>query len=71
MTNQTPTLIEHAIKASGVHQRLVSEVWPKGVLATCPCCKAQQQLAPAQAVDCLANGWPKCCGHSMTISEVK
>ena len=66
-----PELIRHALKASGVHKKIVTEVWPNGVLATCPCCNKQEKLTAEQTIECLASGWPKCCGRSMTISEVR
>jgi hypothetical protein len=64
-------IIETAIKASGVHKKIVLEVWPHGVIARCPACGNTLHLDVDETINCLATGWPKCCGHSMTISEAK
>lgn len=72
MTDQAMTpMIEHAIKVSGVYAKIVNEVWPNGVIARCPACGNTLHLTVSETVECLSNGWPKCCGHSMAISEAK
>jgi hypothetical protein len=64
-------VIQHAIKVSGVHEKIVNEVWPNGVIARCPACCNTLYLDVPETIKCLGEGWPKCCGKSMTITEAK
>jgi hypothetical protein len=69
MTNQDTELIQHAIKATDVHRKIVLELWPYGVIARCPTCANTLHLEVEETIEGLATGWPKCCGHTMMIYE--
>lgn len=55
------------ISALALHEKIASshpslrrgKVW-------CRSCGTEQEVDPA---GCLRNGWPKCCGHTMTIDH--
>lgn len=64
-------LIEAAIEVSGVYQKIAQEVWPHGVIARCPACGNTLYLDVAETINGMANGWPKCCGRTMPITEAK
>jgi hypothetical protein len=64
-------LIQQAIKASGVHKKIVLECWPYGVIARCPLCGSTNYLDVEETTKCLGEGWPKCCGRSVTVTEAK
>lgn len=52
-------------RLSGLHQRIVDDVPAlKRGLVWCRTCAREQRV---DAADCLRHGWPKCCGHTMTI----
>lgn len=66
------TEVEQAVvKASGMHRRIVNDVWPNGVIARCPSCGNTFHLDVEETIECLANGWPKCCGRSMPVEGAK
>lgn len=52
-------------KLEGLHQRIVDDVpaLRRGQV-WCRHCGATLKVDSA---DCLAHGWPKCCGYTMTI----
>lgn len=51
--------------ASGsLHRAIADEALPNVKSVRCRKCGAEQ---PVDAADCLAHGWPKCCGATMTI----
>lgn len=52
-------------------QKLVNDVWPKGVFVICPRCDAKEHLDAEQTAECLAEGWPKCCGRTMQVEGVR
>lgn len=54
--------VEHAIKRSvvaDVPQLRRGRVW----------CKTCQRTMKVNSATCMSNGWPKCCGHTMTIDS--
>lgn len=54
-----------------VHQRIVNDVWPKGVYVICPACGNKEHYDVEQTAECLAVGWPKCCGRTMQVEGVE
>lgn len=70
-TNQTDQLQIPRWVGNNLQERIVNSVWPKGVNVICPSCLAQQYLDVEQAAECLAEGWPKCCGRTMQVEDVK
>ena len=51
----------HENIAMAAHKKSIGYVW-------CRTCGRKQKVKYA---DCYANGWPKCCGYTMTIDEPK
>lgn len=51
----------------GLHDRIANEV-PQIARGKvwCKTCRSEQSVDGA---DCLQNGWPKCCGYTMTIDH--
>jgi hypothetical protein len=56
---------------NSLHERIVNDVWPKGVYVTCGLCFAREYLDVDQTAECLAEGWPKCCGRTMQVEGVQ
>ncbi len=54
-----------------LQERIVNDVWPKGVILTCPLCEKSEHLDVEQTAECLAEGWLKCCGKTMQVEGVK
>ena len=51
-------------RISGIHSRIASEALPNVNRVWCRSCGRSE---PVDAAECLARGWPKCCGYTMTI----
>ena len=52
-----------------LHSSIANDVWGAGnKLVTCRICGNQEEINPAY---CLAHGWPKCCGYTMTIDKIE
>lgn len=49
----------------GIHQKIVDDVPSlQSGKVTCRTCGNSQTVDPSQ---CLASGWPKCCGSTMSL----
>ena len=47
-------------KLAMAHPKLIrAKVW-------CTCCGREQRISPGY---CFQNGWPKCCGYTMTLDS--
>ena len=52
-----------------LHSNIANDIWgPGNRLVTCRICGNQKEVNPAC---CLSDGWPKCCGYTMTIDKIK
>lgn len=51
-------------KVKNIHQSVAQEVFPNISKVYCKTYKNELEVDPAY---CLAHGWPKCCGYTMTI----
>ncbi len=51
-----------------IHQNIAQDVWGTNQLTvTCRTCGDQKEVDPSH---CLAHGWPKCCGYTMTVDKI-
>lgn len=56
---------EFVSRFGGLHQKLADAIGnPDRVY-----CRTCGRSEPVDAADCLAHGWPKCCGATMTIDK--
>jgi hypothetical protein len=58
------SLEEFITRARGIHSAIATDLAPLGGLLRCTTCRREQPLGDAAGN--LANGWPKCCGYTMT-----
>ena len=67
MTADLDALERLARSATGLHEKIVADVpeLQRG-LVWCRACRRERKVDSA---DCLRNGWPKCCGGTMTINH--
>lgn len=54
-------------RAQGLHDKIADDIPQiKRGMVWCTSCGRSQRVDGA---DCLRRGWPKCCGHTMTIDS--
>ncbi len=61
-------LQEIASRVNGVHRKIANDALPNVNRVYCRVCGSSE---PVDAAYCLAHGWPRCCGATMTIDKLK
>lgn len=61
------TKLEQLRAVGGLHQKIVDDV-PKLKRGTVWCLSCNREMK-VDSAECLARGWPKCCGSTMTIDS--
>jgi hypothetical protein len=54
-----------------LHSNIANDVWPNGQDLKCGTCGKVVHLTTEECGQCLAHGWPKCCGYDMAFAVGK
>jgi hypothetical protein len=58
-------------RADNLHISIAGDVFPGGARLVCRDCGQVQQITTNDAAFFLAHGWPKCCGHTMSLVNME
>jgi DNA-directed RNA polymerase subunit RPC12/RpoP len=50
---------------ASLHNDIAKDTWPNGWDVRCQTCGKELHLSTEECGQCLAHGWPICCGHTM------